>query len=182
VSDDAWSSACRRKSTPALNKVYLGMRVVLVEKIVGSVNRYGDFDRTFLPARASLETKWKSIDRAYHRSVELPPVSLYKIGEKYFVVDGNHRVSVARYRKDKGKDKDGLIESPKKGGERRMREMMSLELAKHRREEVLREAERNRLVKALRAARKRRASRRSVLVWEVRRIAGRLLKLLRFLK
>ena len=84
-------------SLGAFNKVHLGMKVVPVQKIVGSVNRYGDFDRTFLPARASLETRWKRIDRAYHQSEELPPVSLYKVGEKYFVVDGNHRVSVARY-------------------------------------------------------------------------------------
>ena len=84
-------------SLGAFNQVYLGMRVVPVEKIVGSVNRYEDFDRGFLPTKASLETRWKRIDRAFHRSEELPPVSLYKIGEKYFVVDGNHRVSVARY-------------------------------------------------------------------------------------
>ena len=84
-------------SLGAFNQVYLGVRVVPVKKIVGSLNRYGDFDRTFLPARASLETKWKRIDRAYHRREELPSVSLYKIGASYFVVDGNHRVSVARY-------------------------------------------------------------------------------------
>ena len=84
-------------SLGAFNKVYLGMRIVPVEKIVGSVNRYRDFDRTFLPTKASLKTKWKRIDRAFHRGEELPPVSLYKVGEKYFVVDGNHRVSVARY-------------------------------------------------------------------------------------
>ena len=84
-------------SLGTLSRVYLGMRVVQVQKIVGSVNRYGDFDRAFLPTRANLETRWKHIDRAFHRSEELPPVSLYKIGEKYFVVDGNHRVSVARY-------------------------------------------------------------------------------------
>ena len=84
-------------SLGAFNQVYLGMRVVPVEKIVGSVNRYRDFDRTFLPARADLEPRWKRIDRAFHRSEELPSVSLYKVGEAYFVQDGNHRVSVARY-------------------------------------------------------------------------------------
>jgi hypothetical protein len=41
--------------------------------------------------------RWGRVDRAYHRGVELPAVSLYKIGEAYFVRDGNHRVSVARY-------------------------------------------------------------------------------------
>jgi hypothetical protein len=84
-------------SLGTFNQVYLGVRVVPVEKIMGSVNRYRDFDRAFLPTKANLETRWKHIDRAFHRSEELPPVSLYKIGEKYFVVDGNHRVSVAGY-------------------------------------------------------------------------------------
>ena len=84
-------------SLGASNQLYLGMRVEPVEKIVGSVDRYEDFDRSFLPTKASVEAKWKRIDRAFHRSEELPPVILYKIGEKYFVLDGNHRVSVARY-------------------------------------------------------------------------------------
>jgi hypothetical protein len=87
-----------RKARSAYNKVRLGRRVVPVERIVGSVGRYGEFDRTFLPAKASVETKWKRIDRAFHRGQELPPVMLYTIGEAYFVEDGNHRVSVARYR------------------------------------------------------------------------------------
>ena len=81
----------------AFDQAYLGMRIVPVERIVGSLNRYADFDRAFLPTRAGLEARWKRIDRAYHRREELPPVSLYKIGKAYFVVDGNHRVSVARY-------------------------------------------------------------------------------------
>ncbi len=68
-----------------------------VDSIVGSVGRWGEFDRSFLPARASMGHKWKRIDRAFHRSEDLPPVELYKIGEAYFVVDGHHRVSVACY-------------------------------------------------------------------------------------
>ena len=60
-----------------------------------------------------------------------------------------------------------------------MHEMMSLELAKQRREEMLREVGRNRLAKALRAARKRHAGRRSALAWEMKRQAGLLLKFLR---
>ena len=81
----------------AFNRVRLGTRVVAVEKIVGSVGRSRDFDRTFLPTHGSLQTKWKRIDRAYHSDQELPPVVLFKLGEAYFVEDGNHRVSVARY-------------------------------------------------------------------------------------
>ena len=86
-----------KSSLGACSQVYLGMRIVPVEKIVGSLNRYRDFDRAFLPTRAGLEARWKRIDRAYHRREGLPSVSLYKIGGAYFVVDGNHRVSVARY-------------------------------------------------------------------------------------
>ena len=41
--------------------------------------------------------RWKRVDRAFRRGVELPAVSLYKLGGSYFVLDGNHRVSVARY-------------------------------------------------------------------------------------
>jgi hypothetical protein len=86
-----------RKALGVSNKVRLGRRVVRVERIVGSVGRHRDFDQTFLPARASVSTKWKRIDRAFYRGEELPPVVLYKVGEAYFVEDGNHRVSVARY-------------------------------------------------------------------------------------
>ena len=86
-----------RRALLANNRIHLGTKVVEVEKIVGTVGRRRDFDRSFLPARASAEGRWKRIDRAFHRAEDLPPVSLYKIGDSYFVLDGNHRVSVARY-------------------------------------------------------------------------------------
>ena len=66
-------------------------------KIVGSVGRHADFDGGFLPLNASVEERWKRVDRAFHRNEGLPPVTLYKIGDRYFVEDGNHRVSVARF-------------------------------------------------------------------------------------
>jgi hypothetical protein len=75
----------------------LGRRIVAVEKIVGSVGRFKDFDWDFLPVRRSLEDRWKRVDRAFHLGVDLPPVVLYKLGGSYFVLDGNHRISVARY-------------------------------------------------------------------------------------
>jgi hypothetical protein len=79
------------------SQVYQGMRTIEVQKITGSVGRYHDFDGSFLPLKVSMGERWGRVDRAYHRGDELPPVSLYKIGEAYFVRDGNHRVSVARY-------------------------------------------------------------------------------------
>jgi hypothetical protein len=80
----------------AISQVYLGLREVPVSKIVGSVGRHRDFDRAFLPSKPDLGTRWRRIDEIMHRAEELPPVSLYKIGDAYFVQDGNHRVSVAR--------------------------------------------------------------------------------------
>jgi hypothetical protein len=82
----------------AVSQVYLGMREVPVSKIVGSVGRHRDFDRAFLPSKPDLGTRWRRIDEIMDRGEELPPVSLYKIGDAYFVQDGNHRVSVARQR------------------------------------------------------------------------------------
>jgi hypothetical protein len=79
----------------AVEQVYLGMRTVEVAKIVGSVGRHRDFDRAFLPSKDDLGVRWKRIDEMMHRAEELPPISLYKIGDAYFVRDGNHRVSVA---------------------------------------------------------------------------------------
>src|ERR687891_1002758 len=80
----------------AVEQVYLGMRTVEVAKIVGSVGRHRDFDRAFLPSKGDLGARWKRIDEMMHRAEELPPISLYKIGDAYFVRDGNHRVWVAR--------------------------------------------------------------------------------------
>ncbi len=74
-----------------------GIRAVPVAKIVGSVGRTRDFDKAFLPTRASAATRWKRVDRAFYGDKELPPVRLFKVGDEYFVEDGNHRVSVARY-------------------------------------------------------------------------------------
>ena len=76
--------------------IYRGVRTVEVAKIVGSVNRYRDFDHAFLPARNNIADRWQRVDRAFYEEVSLPPVVLYEVGDIYFVVDGHHRVSVAR--------------------------------------------------------------------------------------
>ncbi len=84
-----------RRATEANNRAYLGRRLVEVSRVVGSVGRSGEFDRDFMPTRASAD-RWKRVDGAFHRGVDLPPVTLYEICGGYFVQDGNHRVSVAR--------------------------------------------------------------------------------------
>lgn len=76
--------------------IYRGVKTVLVGQIAGSLNRYHEFDRAFLPKEDQLAGRWTKVDRAFYEDIHLPPVVLYKVGEVYFVVDGHHRVSVAR--------------------------------------------------------------------------------------
>ncbi len=87
-----------RKRLSPDSESYRGMQTVPVRQIVGSMDRYHDFDRAFLPRSASTRGRWTNIDRAFYEEVRLPPVQLYKVGDIYFVKDGNHRVSVARER------------------------------------------------------------------------------------
>ncbi len=77
---------------------YRGLQQVPLSKIVGSEGRYADFDRRFLPLQTKTQDRWTSVDLAHYTDVPLPPVELYKVGDIYFVKDGNHRVSVARER------------------------------------------------------------------------------------
>jgi hypothetical protein len=72
------------------------IEVVPVDKIVGSIGRYTDFTREFLPRSSVSSDRWSRLDAALNALESVPPVDLYKIGEVYFVKDGNHRVSVAR--------------------------------------------------------------------------------------
>jgi hypothetical protein len=87
-----------RARLPLVAQSYRGLREVPLDLIAGSVGRYRDFDRAFLPRQRQTRNRWVSIDSAMQRDVKLPPIELYKIGEIYFVRDGNHRVSVARGR------------------------------------------------------------------------------------
>jgi len=74
---------------------YQGLSEVPLNQIVGSVGRYQDFTRTFLPRIDELRERWAAVEDRVKEG-GLPPVELYKVGEVYFVRDGNHRVSVAR--------------------------------------------------------------------------------------
>jgi hypothetical protein len=75
---------------------YLGRQEIPLDSIVGSVGRYQDFTRKFLPKRTVNRDRWKAIDALTLGSIGFPPIEVYKVGDAYFVLDGNHRVSVAR--------------------------------------------------------------------------------------
>ena len=80
------------------NVHYLELQDVPMDRIVGSVGRYGDFTRAFFPRGDHLRDRWENIQRLVSAGRSLPPVELYKVGQVFFVRDGNHRVSVARHR------------------------------------------------------------------------------------
>lgn len=71
------------------------LRNIPMDAIVGSVGRYEDFNRQFLPRQEAQLGRWARVRTAFEYS-GLPPIEVYKIGEVYFVLDGHHRVSVAR--------------------------------------------------------------------------------------
>lgn len=73
-----------------------GLKQIPLNAIVGSVGRYTDFTRTFLPRRVGDRERWANVKTAMEEGLGLPPIEVYKVGEAYFVIDGNHRVSIAR--------------------------------------------------------------------------------------
>jgi len=72
------------------------LKDIPLDAIVGSVGRYVDFTRGFLPRQDSDQERWAKVKVVATGLVGLPPIQVYQIGEAYFVLDGNHRVSVAR--------------------------------------------------------------------------------------
>ena len=73
-----------------------GTQDIPLDAIVGSVGRYTEFTRSFLPRREGDLERWASVKAAMDEGLGLPPIEVYKVGEAYFVIDGNHRVSIAR--------------------------------------------------------------------------------------
>jgi hypothetical protein len=78
------------------NSRYAGTRSVSIDRIQGSQGRSADFDAHFHPLHERTQDRWMSILAAMQNGVILPPVELVQVGERYFVRDGHHRISVAR--------------------------------------------------------------------------------------
>lgn len=79
------------------NALYRGQQTVPLNQIVGSVGRYDDFVEAFLPLNENMGERWQRVAAMFlERPDSVPPIEAFKLGEYYFVKDGNHRVSVAR--------------------------------------------------------------------------------------
>ena len=74
----------------------LGLQTIDLDSIVGSVDRTREFDRSFRPRSRSVRRRWQGIAEATRRGKAMPPIEVYRVGELHFVIDGHHRVSVAR--------------------------------------------------------------------------------------
>lgn len=88
-----------RKIINTRSSVYRGTQPIKLDQIIGSLNRHHEFDRAFRPYKSISSQRWQAVSRAHYEGVSLPAISVYKVGKVYFVVDGHHRVSVAREQK-----------------------------------------------------------------------------------
>ncbi len=74
----------------------LGLQTIPLDSIVGTVDRTREFDRSFRPTSRRVRRRWEGIAKAMRRGQEMPPIDVYRVGDLHFVIDGHHRVSVAR--------------------------------------------------------------------------------------
>lgn len=87
----------RQQLLPTGRTMQHGVQEIPLDKIVGSVDRYEDFTRTFLPKADTTMERWVGVRAAVSDMKGMPPIDVYQIGDAYFVQDGNHRVSIARH-------------------------------------------------------------------------------------
>jgi hypothetical protein len=80
-------------------RAFAGVHEIPLDRVIGSAAapaKSGDFDPAFLPVDRRMRDRWTRIYRAMVEGGELPPIDVYKVGDNYYVIDGHHRVSVAR--------------------------------------------------------------------------------------
>jgi hypothetical protein len=78
-------------------ETYEGIRAIPVSRIIGSAGREREFDRDFLPREDDVRERWRRVEQAFPQG-DFPPIVVYEIDGHYFVVDGHHRVAVAKER------------------------------------------------------------------------------------
>jgi hypothetical protein len=76
---------------------YVGIHPIPLDRIIGTAGRARDFDRDFLPRDERIRERWRRVEQTFPRG-DFPPIVVYEVGGSHFVVDGHHRVAVARQR------------------------------------------------------------------------------------
>jgi len=87
-----------REHVRLFEQTYVGVRPIPVSAVVGTAGRSEDFSNDFLPRRDDVRERWMQVERAFPDGL-FPPIVVYRLGDSYFVVDGHHRVAVAKQRK-----------------------------------------------------------------------------------
>ena len=101
------------KNLEHTHQKYRGVEAIPIDKIVGSLGRYNDFNDEFLPQSGRISAKYENVKDAMLAGKILPPIKVYQIFDSYFVIDGHHRVTVAKKRLNaaairRGSDRDTL--------------------------------------------------------------------------
>jgi hypothetical protein len=73
----------------------LGLQILRLDTIVGTVDSTRDFDRRFRPTSGRVRERWERLALAQRRGESIPPIEVYRVGDMHFVIDGHHRVSIA---------------------------------------------------------------------------------------
>lgn len=94
--DELWNFDDVKSRLRLQNPLYRGLQDIPLERIVGSVGRYHDFTREFMPRHRDMQDRWSRVYAQMHSLEGVPPIDVYQIDDVYFVRDGNHRVSIAR--------------------------------------------------------------------------------------
>ena len=74
---------------------YVGLKPIPLDHVVGTDSRESDFDRAFHPRRPGIRQRWQQVEQAFPDAA-FPPIVAYQLGDAYFVIDGHHRVAIAR--------------------------------------------------------------------------------------
>jgi hypothetical protein len=74
----------------------LGVMPIEVDKIIGSVGRWRDFDARFRLINKATKQRYANILAKMKEGYTFPPINAYKVGQHYYVADGNHRVAAAK--------------------------------------------------------------------------------------
>jgi len=95
--DDLLTLSEVRKRLRLFDQRYMGIEAIRVDDIVGTVDRRPDFAQGFLPRDFETRERWRRVEQAYPRS-DFPPIVVYRVDGAFFVVDGHHRVGIAKQR------------------------------------------------------------------------------------
>ena len=87
--DTGWAATAPRRR--------LGLQTIAVDSIASTTDPHKAeaFDLALRPPDWS-RGRWTQLYLAAERGTPLPPVSVYRVGDKHYLRDGHHRASVAR--------------------------------------------------------------------------------------